>query len=286
MAYRVTRRECSECPCPIENRGRSSTHNICTQCGNKCQGSAQAKKFDAARDVRSDIPPYTQFEPQRITEAPGPLGRPLDDPRNNPRLNERRQTEDGFLNPVRVAVIDIETSGLNAGFGVLFCMVGKTYAPNERRIFRADEYEPWRRGERANDRDLLQDILSWMEDIDIIIAHNGLKFDLPFLRTRAVVHGLPAVNFQKIIDPVQLARQHFRFPSNSLDSISRVIGTQAEKTPLRPETWARVALNGDPTAMQEVVDHCIADVDVLEEICWKLRGYVKQIDKAGSYRSG
>lgn len=223
------------------------------------------------------------FEPQAVTFQAGPLGRPLDDPRNNPRLNEKRQAGD-FLNPVRVGVIDIETNSLNAGFGVLLCMVGKTYSPNERRIFRADDYAPWQRGERANDRDILSDILAWMEDLDIIIAHNGLRFDLPFIRTRAVVHGLPPVNFQKIIDPVQLARQHFRFPSNSLNSISHVIGTHAEKTPLRPETWARATLNGDKAAMDEIVEHCVADVDVLEEIVWKLRGYVKTIDKAGSYR--
>lgn len=223
-----------------------------------------------------------RYEPQSVVDAPGPLGRPLDDPRNNPRLNEKRR--EGFLTPVRVAVLDIETSGLNAGFGVVLCAVVKLYGPDERRVFRADEYEPWKQGRRADDGPLLRDILSCMEDADILIAHNGLKFDLPFLRTRAVVHGLPPVNFQKIIDPVQLARQHFRFPSNSLNSISHVIGTQAEKTPLRPETWQRATMNGDKDAMNEIVAHCIADVDVLEEICWKLRGYVRTIDKAGSFR--
>jgi len=227
--------------------------------------------------------PTASFEPQSIREEPGPLGRALDDPRNNARWNEKRRTGE-FLNPVRVAVFDVETSGLNAAFGVLLAAVGKTYSPDERKIFRADEYEPWKRGERANDEPLLRAMLSWMEDIDIIIAHNGLKFDLPFLRTRAVIHGLPPVNFQKIIDPVQLARQHFRFQGNSLDAISRVIGTHAEKTPLKPETWQKATLNGDPAAMEEIVTHCIADVDVLEEVCWKMRGYVKQIDRAGSYR--
>lgn len=188
------------------------------------------------------------------------------------------------MNPVRVAVLDIETTGLNAGFGVILCAVVKMYGPDERKVFRADEYEPWKRGVRADDGPLLRDILACLEDCDILIAHNGLRFDLPFLRTRAVVHGLPPVNFQKIIDPVQLARQHFRFSGNSLQSISNLIGTKSEKTPLTPQTWQRASLNGDPDAMEEIVTHCIADVDVLEEICWKLRGYVKQINNAGSFR--
>lgn len=271
MARREWTRPCETCGEDITNKSTGKVHV------GKCQGDAFRLKYEEKN------PRPLNFEPQRIIEAPGPFGRPLDDPRNNARNNDKRQSGD-FLNPVRVGVIDIETNSLNAGFGVLLCMVGKSYAPNERKIFRADDFEPWKRGERANDGPLLRAILSWMEDLDIIIAHNGLRFDLPFIRTRAVVHGLPPVNFQKIIDPVQLARQHFRFPSNSLASISHVIGTQAEKTPLRPETWARATLNGDPAAMEEIVTHCCADVDVLEEICWKLRGYIRTIDKAGSFR--
>lgn len=280
MARRVNPRPCDVCGCLIENNGTGSVHHICPSCGRKCQGEKQRQTYDAAN-------PSPWRDSQNVTglipETPTPVGRPLSDPRNNARLNDARQNG-GFLSPVRVGVLDIETSGLNAGFGVLLCAVGKAYSPDERRIFRADEYEPWKRGERANDAPLLRDLLAWLEDVDIIIAHNGLKFDLPFLRTRAVVHGLPPVNFQKIIDPVQLARQHFRFQSNSLNSISHVIGTQTEKTPLRPETWQRATLNGDASAMEEIVTHCIADVDVLEEVCWKLRGYVKQIDRAGSFR--
>lgn len=275
MARREWERPCEVCPRPIVNNGKSKVHR-------ECLGEWQRRQFDAAR----------AFEPQNITglEDRGPAGRPLADPRNNARLNDSRERgtasdgRGGFLSPVRIGVLDIETTGLNAGFGVVLCAVVKAYAPDEVKIFRADHYEPWKRGERANDGPLLRDILAYTEDVDVIVAHNGLKFDLPFLRTRALVHGLPPVNFQKIIDPVQLARQHFRFPGNSLNSISHVIGTKAEKTPLKPETWQKAALNGDAAAMEEIVQHCVFDVDVLEEVCWKIRGYVRSIDKYGSYR--
>jgi DNA polymerase III epsilon subunit-like protein len=270
MARREWERACEECRQPIVNNGTSTLHKLCV-------GPHQRRKFDEQRNAVRD------FEPQRITEAPGPLGRPLDDPRNNPRHNEARR-EGGFLSPVRIGVIDIETTGLNAGFGVILCAVVKAYSPDERKIFRADEYEPWQRGKRSDDSQLLRALLSYIEDVDVLVAHNGLKFDLPFIRTRAVIHGLPPVNFQKIIDPVQLSRQHFRFSGNSLQSISQIIGTQVQKTPLTPAIWQRASLDGDAAALQEIVDHCVADVDVLEEVCWKLRGYVKQIDRAGSFR--
>ncbi len=114
-------------------------------------------------------------------------------------------------------------------------------------------------------------------------SHN-CKFDVPFLRTRAMVHNLPAVNFQKIIDPVQLARQHFRFPGNSLQSIQNVIGTMNRKTPLVPEVWQRATMNGDKDAMDSIVEHCVYDVEVLTEVMFKMRGYVRKIDSLGSFR--
>lgn len=263
MARREWERACEVCGISIVNNGTSRHHK-------ECNGEYQKQKG-------------IRFEPQSIVEAKGPLGRPLSDPRNNAKHNKAR-SQGGFLSPVRIGVIDIETTGLNAGFGVILCAVVKAYAPDERRVFRADEYEPWRQGKRSNDAPLLRDILSYIEDIDVLVAHNGVNFDLPFIRTRAIVHGLPAVNFQKIIDPVKLARQHFRFPGNSLQSISNVIGTHAQKTPLKPETWQRAALDGDGSAMEEIVEHCIEDVEVLEEVCWKIRGYVRQIDNYGSFR--
>ena len=264
---------CSVCFQPLNaSRNRTIMHPGCVAQFNRKPDGVSAT-------------PYPSFEPSRVTyEVPGPVGRPIDDLRNNARLNEKRQTPGSGMSPVRIGVLDIETTGLNAGFGVILGAVVKAYSPDETRIFRADEYAPWKRGERGNDKELLLDLLSFIEDIDIIIAHNGLKFDMPFIRTRALIHGLPPVNFQKIIDPVQLARQHFRFSGNSLDSISKCIGTQAQKTPLTPETWQRASLNGDKAAMDEIMEHCVYDVEVLAEICWKIRGYVRTIDKAGSFR--
>lgn len=273
MARREWERPCEVCSRSIVNNGISRVHR-------ECLGDFQRKRFD---DMRAAATPPVAFEPQSVTFTPGPVGRPIDDPRNNARHNKARQ-EGGFLSPVRIGVIDIETTGLNAGFGVILCAVVKSYSPDEVKVFRADEFEPWSRGQRANDGPLLRAILSYIEDIDVLVAHNGVNFDLPFIRTRALVHGLPPVNFQKIIDPVKLARLHFRFPGNSLNSISNVIGTKVDKTPLKPETWQRAALNGDADAMEEIVTHCVFDVEVLEEVCWKIRGYVRQIDTIGSFR--
>ncbi|MEI7591531.1 MAG: ribonuclease H-like domain-containing protein, partial [Deltaproteobacteria bacterium] len=129
-----------------------------------------------------------------------PKGRLFSDPRNgkNP------------VNPIRTCVFDIETTGLNASFGRVLCAALQFYGPDELIVFRSDQYPDWKKGLRANDKDIVSDILAELEKADIVIAHNGLAFDAAFLRTRAIIHGLPPVNSKKIIDPVLLARKIFR----------------------------------------------------------------------------
>lgn len=202
--------------------------------------------------------------------------RNFNDPRNKKKI--------GF-SPIKIGVVDIETTGLNASFGQILCAVFKTYSPDETKVFRIDNYLPWKEGKRADDSLLVKDILDYMQDIDIIIAHNGSNFDIPMIRTRALIHGYPPVNPIKIIDPVLLARKVFRFHSNSLNSIASMLETESQKTPLSPKLWANVIGNGDTKALQYIVEHCEADVEVLEEVTWRIRKYVKNIDVLGSWRS-
>ena len=164
-----------------------------------------------------------------------PKGRPFSDPRNgkNP------------ITPIRVAVFDIETTGLDASFGRILAAAIQFYGPDKLEVFRADEYPDWKKGLRSNDKDIVSDILASLETADIIIAHNGTNFDVPFLRTRAIIHGLPVVHPRKIVDPVLLARKTFRFHSNRLDAIAGMLGTDFHKTTLAPKYWIK-AMGEDP----------------------------------------
>lgn len=203
-----------------------------------------------------------------------PVGRFFNDERNgrNP------------INPVRVCVFDIETTGLNASFGRVLCAALQFYGPEELITFRADQYPEWKDGKRSDDSSLVADILAALESADIIIAHNGVNFDTAFLRTRAIIYGLPPVHPKKIVDPVLIARKVFRFHSNSLDSIASMLGTDFKKTPVAPTYWIRALADGDKESLDYIMEHCIKDVYVLEEIAKKIMPYAKQIDSIGSWR--
>lgn len=199
-------------------------------------------------------------------------------------FSDERNTVRSPINPLTVAVVDIETTGLNASFGRVLTAAMQFYNPNKMKTFRADNYADWKTGLRSNDKELVTDILASLEEADIIIAHNGQAFDMPFLRTRALIHGLPPVHPRKLIDPVLLARRVFRFHSNRLDAIAQMLDTECDKTPLSPKYWIRAMGDGDKECLDYIMEHNIADVYVLEEVARKVMPYIKQIDAIGSWR--
>lgn len=208
-------------------------------------------------------------------EVQMPQGRRFSDQRNRKRV--------GF-SPIRVATFDIETTGLNAAFGRILCACVMTYDPQEIKTFRADEYPSWKEGKRSDDHDITAELMAYLEEFDILIAHNGVKYDLPFLRTRALQYGLPPLQPMKIVDPVLSARRQLRLQSNSLDSIAKHLDAPFQKTPLEPRVWARAMMDNDKDAMDLIVEHCIADVQVLDFVAHSMRGYIKTIDSIGSFR--
>jgi uncharacterized protein YprB with RNaseH-like and TPR domain len=232
-----------------------------------------------------------RFEPQSISELPvPPAGRPFADPRNNftaPAYNVGVPRRDLLSSPIRVAVFDIEATSLNASFGRVLCAVARFFSPDEVKVWRADSYQSWKTGWRSNDEELVRDILEGLSEADIWVAHNGCRYDVPFMRTRALIHRMPAVHPKKIWDPCLQARKDFLFVSNRLDGINRDLQTRTQKTDVDPHVWASATMDHDvhgQQAMDYVVEHCKADVDSLCETAKLLAPYNRQIDSWGSFR--
>jgi uncharacterized protein YprB with RNaseH-like and TPR domain len=236
-----------------------------------------SKKKPVSRGVLRTSTALARKARKLSSEAP-----PLKTPKGRLFSDERNARK--ILNPLRVAVFDIETTGLNASFGRVLCAAIQFYGPDSLEGFRADQYKEWKEGKRADDKELVADILASLEKADVVIAHNGVNFDMAFLRTRALIHGLPPVHPKKIVDPVLIARKVFRFHSNSLDSIAAMIGTDFMKTPVAPQYWIKALADGDKESLDYIMEHCIKDVYVLEEVARKIMPYARQIDAIGSWR--
>lgn len=84
--------------------------------------------------------------------------------------------------------------------------------------------------QNEDDLTAVVDIVQAINKADIIVTFNGKKFDLRVLKTRMMKWGLPPLKPVKHIDIYQIAKQQMRFPSNSMDNISKYLGYSIIKT--------------------------------------------------------
>lgn len=184
---------------------------------------------------------------------------------------------------ISTAIFDLETSDLSGDRGIILCGVIKSSTNDKLHVIRSDETNPgWKAGKRGNDKNTVRHLIRILSDHDVLVAHNGTRFDLPFLRTRAIRWGLPRLPDIKIVDPLSIAWRKLRLASNSLGRVADHAGVKDRKTPLDMSLWMAAVLDGDEHAMNKIVAHCIADVKVLEGVLAVVKPYVKILDDRGS----
>lgn len=183
-----------------------------------------------------------------------------------------------------VCAFDLETSSLNADYGVLLVGVVHPAGAAEPLVFRGDKLNKNWKAKRSDDKAVVKAVAECLASHDVLIAHNGSTgrgFDIPFLQARLARWGLPPIPRRKMIDPVQIARNQFRLSSNSLESISSHLGLPP-KMKLAPSVWLEAFLDGDKAAMDTIVARCTSDVAILIEIFKAIKAYVATIDHRGS----
>lgn len=131
-----------------------------------------------------------------------------------------------------------------------------------------------------DDKFLLENFIEVMNEADILVAHNGDRFDLKWIRTRALKHGLEMLPYYQQHDTIKTAKKYFNFNSNKLDYITQFLGFEG-KIKTEPELWDRVILDKDMDALKEMVFYCDEDVRQLEKVYLKILNWDKPKQHAG-----
>lgn len=136
----------------------------------------------------------------------------------------------------------------------------------------------------SNDMKLLRQIHSLMDEADIVVAHNGQAFDVPFVLTRMVAKGLPPMSPFKQVDTFRIARRQFGFTFNRLVFLAKALDCRYLKDE-HPEypgiTLWKECLRRNPDAWRVMRRYNIGDVQTLEEVYMKLRPWVEKHPNAG-----
>ena len=86
---------------------------------------------------------------------------------------------------------------------------------------------------------MLQTAWNLLDEADIVIHYNGLKFDIPILNREFVKAKMPPPSPYKQVDLLQVAKRTFRFESNKLDYVVQQLGIGAKMQHEGFELWIK-----------------------------------------------
>jgi DNA polymerase elongation subunit (family B) len=174
------------------------------------------------------------------------------------------------------ASFDLESFGLDPVYGRLLCGVILPWGSNEPQIFRVKQAS-------SDDSKLVKTLIEELSKYAMLFAHNGLFYDRAMLNGRALQYGLPILDPKgKMIDPYQLARKHLNFKRNSLDALAAHCQLTDQKMHVSPEVWVKAALDHDKNSMDTIVERCVSDCYVLEQLVERVLPLVGNITPWGS----
>lgn len=204
----------------------------------------------------------------------------LDSPSEGPVLHN------GPGAPMRQIVFDLETWGLDRGWGVTlvasFLIHGEPEGPKRITLKHRDSVA-WKSGKRSDDREIAEEVFRILGNGGIAYAHNGDRFDIPWLRTVALKYGLQMPRI-KLVDPCQIAWKRYRLGRNSLEAVAQFLGLEQSKLHIGPDVWRGALMDDDDACWDLLYKRCASDVDLLNAVAGRVTGDVGMVDFQGSWR--
>lgn len=139
-----------------------------------------------------------------------------------------------------------------------------------------DNHIIYQENRKSDDSKIVGRMLELLDEADIVVAHNGERFDFPQISARALVYGMQPPAPYKTVDTLKVAKKFFAFPANSLEYLADVLNcTKKDAHKKFPgfELWLE-CLKGNDEAWEEMQHYNIQDVITLEEIYLKMRPWI------------
>tara|TARA_R110002051_G_scaffold240905_1_gene301287 strand:- start:4 stop:762 length:759 start_codon:yes stop_codon:yes gene_type:complete len=124
-----------------------------------------------------------------------------------------------------------------------------------------------------NDFHVVEKLWELLNEADIVIAHNGDKFDMRKANARFIKHGLGPASPVKSVDTLKVARRYFMFNSNKLNDVGKHLGLGEKVQTGGFQTWAG-CMRGDMKSWKKMIKYAKQDVDLLCKVYLALRPWM------------
>ena len=137
---------------------------------------------------------------------------------------------------------------------------------------------------KTDRKSMLNSIHALIEEADVVVHYNGLRFDVPMLNKEFLEAGMYPPSPVKHIDLLRVVKSNFRFVSNKLDYVSQRLGLGKKTEHEGHELWLKV-MNNDRKAWKRMEEYNKNDVILLEKLYNRLKGWVKSHPNHNAYNA-
>lgn len=124
-----------------------------------------------------------------------------------------------------------------------------------------------------NDRLLVNELWNLLDEANIVVAHNGKRFDDKMSNYFFIKHDMDPPSPYKEFDTLQTAKKYFKFDCNKLDYLGKMLTGQGKTEVTYGDVWEDL-LEGNKKEKKKasdlMKDYNIRDVEVLEKIYLKM----------------
>lgn len=168
-----------------------------------------------------------------------------------------------------VAMFDIESTGREADYHSVLCLSVKPYGKKPHSFIARTP---------GDDRALLEAAIPDLESYPVWVTYYGKGFDIPFIRTRLVKHGLPDINKQLHLDAYWTGKSNLLTGRRSQAHLIEWLDLGNKKMTISPDTWNAVI--ADPAKHMPVIrKRCESDCMGLEGLYDRIKYLVKDLKR-------
>lgn len=132
-----------------------------------------------------------------------------------------------------------------------------------------------------NDYLIAEKMSELYDEADIVVAHNGNKFDFKVIRGRMLINRLPPPKTVKTIDTLLMAKT-VKFNSNKLEAICKQLELGSKIKTSGIKLWID-AISGNQKALNVMRKYNMHDVHLLKEVYIDLAPYYSAAPNFGVY---
>lgn len=186
-------------------------------------------------------------------------------------------------NELNIILVDLETSpNLSWTWGKweqnvidferethILCFAYKKLGERQTHAYALRDFKRYKK-DKEDDYFLVKKMHEVFCDADIIIAQNGDNFDIKMANTAFIRNGLTPPTPIKTIDTLKIAKSKFKFNSNKLDDLGKILGLGRKVDTGGFNLW-KGCMNGEKKSWDKMIRYNKQDVVLLEKIYNKLK---------------